>query len=244
MRRSKPKQRLNLKRRILFWVFKFFFVIFLLSLLPVVIYRYVNPLTTPLMWIRWMETGSLQPPPVILKDWVPLKDISNDLIKAVVSTEDGKFFEHAGFDWGAILDAFLHNLNSDKKLGASTITMQTARNAFLWQNRTWIRKTLEAYYTILIEMFWNKARILEVYLNIIEWGDGIFGCSQAAQFYFSQSTKSLSTKNSAWLASILPNPRIWSKKTSAKILLKSKIRILEEMKVVQIPASVLKLINP
>ncbi len=195
------------------------------------------------MWIRWAENEGFRSSSIVIENWVPLKDVSDDLIKAVVSAEDSKFFNHAGFDWSAVGDAFWHNLNSSRKIGASTISMQTARNAFLWQSRTWIRKILEAYYTVLIETFWSKARILEVYLNIIEWGDGIFGCSRAAQFYFSQSTNLLSAEDSAWLASILPNPRVWSRKSSSKKILKSKARILKEMKVVRIPTSVLESIN-
>jgi monofunctional glycosyltransferase len=246
MRRSKLKKkdkRTTLKRRFLLWILKLIVVIFLLSLFPVIIYQYVNPVTTPLMWIRWTENEEIRPSPIVIKNWVPLEDISDNLVKAVVSAEDGKFFNHAGFDWGAVGDAFWHNLTSNKKVGASTISMQTARNAFLWQSRTWFRKILEAYYTVLIETLWSKARILEVYLNIIEWGEGIFGCSRAAQFYFSQSPKTLSVENSAWLASILPNPRVWSKESSSKKIFKAKMRILKGMKVVKIPPSIFKEIS-
>ena len=118
--------------------------------------------------------------------------------------------------------------------------MQTSRNVFLWQSRTWLRKILEAYYTVLIEIFWGKARILEVYLNVIEWGDGIFGSSQAAQIYFSQPTKVLTIKNSVWLASILPNPRVWSKKSSSRNLIKANMRLLKGMKFVKVPSSIFK----
>jgi monofunctional biosynthetic peptidoglycan transglycosylase len=246
MRRSKAKKRnqkekrQTLKRRFLFWVLKFVIFLFLFSLSPVILYRYVDPPTTPLMWIRWAETEGFQPSPVVIENWVPIEDISDNLIKAVISAEDSKFFNHAGFDWDAVGDAFWHNLSSTRKIGASTISMQTARNTFLWQSRTWLRKILEAYYTVLIEAFWGKARILEVYLNIIEWGEGVFGCSQASQLYFSQSAKSLSAESSAWLASVLPNPRAWPKNPNSKRILKSKMRILKGMKVVRIPSSVLE----
>jgi monofunctional glycosyltransferase len=246
MRRSKAKKRnqkekrLTLKRRFLFWILKFFIFLFLFSLSPVALYRYVDPPTSALMLIRWAEAEGFQPSPVVIGNWVPLKDISPNLIKAVISSEDSKFFNHAGFDWDAVGDAFWNNLSSTRKIGASTISMQTAKNAFLWQSRTWLRKILEAYYTVLIEAFWGKARILEVYLNIIEWGEGVFGCSQASQFYFSQSAKSLSVENSAWLASVLPNPRLWPKNPTSKRILKSKMRILKGMKVVRIPTLVLE----
>jgi monofunctional biosynthetic peptidoglycan transglycosylase len=236
--KRKSKKKTSLKRQLLFWGLKVVTVIFLLSLLPVAIYKYVNPPTTPLMWIRWMENEKFSPSPIDLERWVPLSNISENLIKAVVVAEDGNFFRHSGFDWGALGNAFLHNLSSSGKLGASTITMQTARNAFLWQSRTWFRKILEAYYTVLIETFWDKGRILEVYLNIIEWGDGIFGCSKATQFYFSKPVKSLDVESSAWLASILPNPRVWSKVSFARKIIKSNKRIIKGIKVVKIPLSI------
>ena len=137
-----------------------------------------------------------------------LNQISPNLIRAVIAAEDQKFFHHSGFDWQAVEAAIKTNIATDKTVGASTISMQTARNVFLWQDRSWIRKSLEAWFTFLIENLWGKERILEVYLNVIEWGNGIFGCESASLKYFKHSSVTLSPVESALMASVLPNPRI------------------------------------
>lgn len=183
---------------------------FLLSLACVWVYKYVNPPTTPLLVIRWAESGFDTNRPVLLGEWIALDDISPRLVRAVITSEDQKFEWHNGFDWVAVRHAIDVNTSSNRLLGASTISMQTARNVFLWQNRDWFRKGLEAYFTFLIEMIWSKQRILEVYLNIIEWGDGVFGCREAAKKHLKRSVERLSPLESAWLAAILPNPRKWT----------------------------------
>ena len=170
----------------------------------------MNPPTTPLLWIRWMEGDMSQTFSRNLNSWVPLENISKQLLKAVIAAEDQKFFEHKGFDWLAIEYAIKTNFTSDRKVGASTISMQTARNVFLWQKRSLLRKLLESYFTLLIEFFWSKQRILEVYLNVIEWGDGIFGCEQAAMHYFKHPSLKLSPIESAWMAAVLPSPLHWT----------------------------------
>ena len=174
-----------------------FFIAFTMA--PVVIYKFVNPPTTPLMWIRWVESDTPQNLPRYLNTWIPIEEISQNIIKAVLAAEDQKFFIHSGFDWFPIENAIQTNLTTDMKVGASTISMQTARNVFLWQTRTWFRKFLESYFTVLIEFFWGKQRILEVYLNVIEWGDGLYGCEQAAQKYFLRSSK-----HCRWVQMFLP----------------------------------------
>lgn len=174
------------------------------------VYKYVDPPTTPLLFIRWAESGFDTRRPLLLGQWIALEDISPRLVRAVITSEDQKFERHNGFDWAAVRRAIDVNIKSNRLVGASTISMQTARNVFLWQNRDWIRKGLEAYFTFLIEIFWSKQRILEVYLNIIEWGDGVFGCRDAAQTHFNRSVERLSALESAWLAAILPNPRRWT----------------------------------
>ena len=206
-----------------------------LTVVPVLVYRVVNPPTTPLMWIRWAESEYDPGAPRHLHRWVPLSRISPHLIKAVLTSEDQKFFEHNGFDWDAAEAAFHHNLRSERKIGASTISMQTARNVFLWQERTWLRKTLEAYFTFLIEVFWGKDRILEVYFNVIEWGDGVFGCADAAQKYFKHPPRKVSPIESAWMAAILPNPRKWSSNPSSKLVETRQARILNSMRLIHLP---------
>lgn len=180
-----------------------------LSVSLVLLYKYVDPPTTPLLWIRWAESGFDVERPKLLGEWASLDDISPDLVRAVLTSEDQKFEWHGGFDWSAVKNAIEVNLNSNRLVGASTISMQTARNVFLWQNRDWVRKALEAYFTVLIETIWDKRRILEVYLNIIEWGDGVFGCREASRVHFNRPVSRVSPLESAWLAAILPNPRKW-----------------------------------
>ena len=178
--------------------------------MPVLVYRFVDPPTTPLLWIRWVESGYDKAYPTLLKHWIPLNQISPNLVRAVIVAEDQKFYNHSGFDWYAVEAAIRINLGTDKTVGASTISMQTARNVFLWQDRNWLRKSLEVWFTFLIENLWTKKRILEVYLNVIEWGNGMFGCEHASRKYYKHSSATLSPVESALMASVLPNPRTWS----------------------------------
>jgi len=201
---------------------------------PVVIYKFVNPPTTPLMWIRWVESDTPQNLPRYLNTWIPIEEISQNIIKAVLAAEDQKFFIHSGFDWLAIENAIQTNLTTDMKVGASTISMQTARNVFLWQTRTWFRKFLESYFTVLIEFFWGKQRILEVYLNVIEWGDGLYGCEQAAQKYFLRSSKILSPVESTWMAAVLPSPRHWTVSPTPKHVQTRQMKIMSTLPYMQI----------
>jgi monofunctional biosynthetic peptidoglycan transglycosylase len=150
---------------------------------------------------------------VFKKNWVPIDKISKQLQRAVISSEDQNFVEHHGFDFDAIGKAYDYNKNKKggkPAIGASTISQQTAKNVFLWQGRTYIRKALEAYFTVLIELIWSKERILEVYLNVIEMGDGIYGAEAASQIYFHVPAKQLSRQQAAAIAAILPNPRRWN----------------------------------
>lgn len=205
------------------------------TLIPVLVFRYVNPPTTPLMWIRGSDSATEAQRS--LATWQSLNNISPHLIKAVIAAEDQKFFTHHGFDWKAIEYAIQVNITSDRKIGASTISMQTARNVFLWQERTWLRKILEGYFTILIEFFWEKRRTLEIYLNVIEWGEGVFGCEKAAQKYFKRSSSSLSPVESAWMAAVLPNPRKWSRQPVPPHVRARQAKILDSMVTLRIPTN-------
>ncbi len=227
------------KKLIQIHIWKVTFDLFLcfvaLTMSSVVFYKFVNPSTTPLMWIRWMESGTPQNLPRYLNAWIPIEEISQNIVKAVLAAEDQKFFLHNGFDWLAIEYAIQANLTTDRKLGASTISMQTARNVFLWQTRSWLRKLLESYFTVLIEFFWSKKRILEVYLNVIEWGDGLYGCEPAAQKYFLRSSKTLSPVESAWMAAVLPSPRHWTVRPTPKHVQARQIKIMDTLPYMQIP---------
>lgn len=176
----------------------------------VFVFRFVDPPLTPLMLIRATEQWSDNKPMKIRHDWKPVDEISENMQLAVLASEDQKFFDHAGFDWEAIDDAVDHNENHKRKRGASTITQQTAKNLFLWPQRSWIRKGFEAYFTVLLEFWWPKKRIMEVYLNVIEMGDGVYGTEAAAMYYFSHHSTRMTAAESAALAAILPNPLKWS----------------------------------
>jgi len=175
------------------------------SILLVALYRVVPPPATPLMLIRAAEGYGLT------KSWRPLDAISPQLIRAVLAGEDQKFCEHHGFDWDAIHEAWRRYRRGGGGLrGASTASMQTAKNVFLWPGRDWVRKALEAYFTALIELAWGKERIIEVYLNVTEWGPGIYGAEVAAQYHLHKSARALSADEASRLAAILPDPLQWS----------------------------------
>lgn len=237
-KKSASRKKVSLKRRVAWIAFDLILCFLAFTVIPVLLYRVVNPPTTPLMWIRWAESGYQNDQPLKIRQWASLNEISTNLIRAVLTAEDQKFFNHGGFDWEAMQAAFKHNFESDNKRGASTISMQTARNVFLWQERTWVRKILEAYFTLLIELLWPKHRILEVYLNVIEWGDGVFGCQSASHDFFNHPPKSISPVESAWMAAVLPNPRAWSIKHPPKRVLDRQAKILKEMYHTHIPSKV------
>lgn len=178
----------------------------LLSLLLTLVYRWMPVPMTPLMLLRWAdpEVGKLR------KDWVPLDKISDYMILAVIVQEDQNFFEHEGFDFKAIRKAIEENKIKKRPRGASTISQQTAKNVFLWPQRSWIRKGLEVWFTFLIETFWTKRRILEVYLNVIETGRGIYGVEAAARIYFGKPASSLAAQEAAFIAAVIPSPLRYS----------------------------------
>jgi monofunctional biosynthetic peptidoglycan transglycosylase len=177
------------------------FVVFLLLPLGLtLIFRWLPPPVTPLMVIRWVEGYGIR------KDWTPIESISPNLLRAVIASEDAKFCTHSGFDWAAIDNAIDRYEEGGKVLGASTISMQTAKNVFLWPGRNFVRKGLEAWLTLFVEQLWPKRRILEIYLNIAEWGEGIYGAEAAARHHFRKSAKSLTSREAALLALVLPDP--------------------------------------
>lgn len=175
------------------------------------IFRFIPVPVTPLMLIRLTDQIGAGKPMKLRKDWVSKDNISNYLQLAVVCTEDQNFLTHHGFDIKAIEKAIEHNKRSKRKRGASTISQQTAKNLFLWEGRSWVRKGLEVYFTFLIETFWSKERIMEVYLNIIEMGDGVYGAEAASQEYFNKSAKQISMGEAATIACLLPSPIRYSK---------------------------------
>jgi len=187
-------------------IWKMCIAFFIISILSVIIYRWLPVPITPLMIIRDIEQLTDGKGVVMKHDWVPLADISPKLQLAVVCSEDQNYLKHFGFDMGAIKKAMTENEKGKRFRGGSTITQQTAKNVFLWQGRSYVRKAFEAYFTLLIEVFWSKERIMEVYLNSIEMGNGIYGAESAAQFWFHKSAKKLSKDEASAIAAILPNP--------------------------------------
>lgn len=180
------------------------------SALLVLVFRFVPPPGTMLMVERKIESWVDGKPIDLQRDWQAWDNISDDLKVAVIAGEDQKFSEHWGFDISAIRAAFIHNEQGGPIRGASTLSQQVSKNVFLWSGRSWLRKGLEAWFTALIEVFWSKQRILEVYLNSAEWDDGVFGAQAAAQHHFGVNARGLSRQQASLLAAVLPNPRNWS----------------------------------
>lgn len=211
------------------WVFKVAIGFFILSVFSAIVFRWVPVPFTPLMLIRNVEQWSKGEKAPFEHDWVSMDKISQNLAKAVIVSEDQKFMEHFGFDVEAIEKAYEKNKKGKKIKGASTITQQTAKNVFLWPSRTYVRKGFEVYFTFLIEVFWSKNRILEVYLNSIEMGKGIYGAEAAAQHWFRKPAAKLSSYEAASIAAILPNPRRYRASGSSGYIERRKNWILRQM---------------
>ncbi|WP_291781142.1 monofunctional biosynthetic peptidoglycan transglycosylase [Cecembia sp.] len=213
--------------RILIKIILWFFI---LSIGFTVLYRFVPVPITPLMVIRLYEQAKDEKKVLRLyKDWVSMQKISKHVPQAVVAAEDQKFLTHKGFDWEAMEKAWEQNKKGKRIKGASTISQQTAKNVFLWPGRTLVRKGLEAYFTFLIEFIWPKARIMEVYLNVIEMGEGIYGIEAAAQHYFKKPAEKLTRNEAALIAAVLPNPRRWNPSRPTPYIQGRQVWILRQM---------------
>lgn len=204
------------------------------TILAVVALRFLPVYFTPLMFIRLAEQAKEGKELVMHHHWVALDEMSPELPVAVMASEDQRFLTHHGFDYKAIEKAAKRNTEkkNKRKLGASTITQQTAKNVFLWPGRTWVRKGLEAYFTALIEMMWSKQRIMEVYLNSIEMGDGIYGADAVAKRHFHCDAKELTRLQCAQIAATLPNPRKYNSANPSSYMLTRRDQILHQMKTV------------
>ena len=220
--KSFGKRVLKLFLKILKWFF-------ILSIASVILFRFIPVPFTPLMLIRCGEQIFSSDKKLKLhKDWTSLDEMSSAMPLAVMAAEDQNFEEHFGFDFNAIRKAEQYNeRHKGKKLkGASTISQQTAKNVFLFPARSWVRKGFEVYFTFLIEICWSKKRIMEVYLNVIEMGEGIYGAEAAAQEYFHKPAKKLSIREASLLAAVLPNPRKWSPAKPTPYILQKSGRIM------------------
>lgn len=216
-------------RKIFRWIWKATLWFFALSILSVIIFKWVPVPITPLMMTRAIENKIDGKDMILTHDWEPIENISPNLQKAVIASEDGNFLKHNGFDFKAMQKAFKNNQKGKRLKGGSTISQQTAKNVFLWQGRSYLRKGLEAYFTVLIELIWGKERIMEVYINSIEMGNGVYGAEAAAQHWYRKSAADLTKQEAAGIAAILPNPRKYKATNSSSYIQRRKGKIVRVM---------------
>lgn len=216
-------------KRILIWCRNILIFLFVSSLLAVVAFKFIPVYYTPLMLIRLYDQHKAGKPFKLDHKWVPLSEIAQPLIQAVVASEDNLFLDHNGFDIEQIQKARDEAEKGKRVRGASTISQQTAKNVFLLPTKSYIRKGIEAYFTLLIEWIWGKERIMEVYLNSIEMGDGIYGAEAVAQAHFKKPAARLSAGEAALIAASLPNPRKFNSGKPSPYMLKRQGQILSLM---------------
>ncbi|MGY5849318.1 monofunctional biosynthetic peptidoglycan transglycosylase [Salegentibacter sp. F14] len=213
-------------KKIFRFLWKLLVTLILCSVLMVILYSWIPVRFTPLMGIRYLEDSGQ----IIRHTWVPQEEISLHLQLGVVASEDQNFLSHNGFDFEAIEKAIEENREGRPMRGASTISQQTAKNLFLWPGRNWVRKGLEVYFTFLMETFLSKKRILEIYLNSVEMGPGIFGAEEAAQYWFNKPASRLTPSEAAAIAAILPNPRHYKANPASSYIENRKKWIIRQMR--------------
>jgi monofunctional glycosyltransferase len=227
MRKNGKKQ--SLFRKILFGLKWIVIAFFTSSIFFVIVYRFVNPPITTFMVYKTASQIINGEKIKLEKSWVKIEDISPNMIRAVIAAEDNRFVAHWGIDTKAIKEAIEHNKNGNTTHGASTISQQTAKNVFLWPSRTFVRKGLEFYFTMLIEGIWGKKRIMEVYLNVIETGSGIYGVEKAAEKYFHSNCQNLTDSQAAIIAAALPSPQKYNPANPGKYLTSRQEQIMSLM---------------
>jgi monofunctional biosynthetic peptidoglycan transglycosylase len=206
----------------------------LLSVVGVLLFRFLPVIGTPLMVIRSVQSLSEGERPVVNYRWVPYEQISDHLKRAVIASEDQRFYSHHGFDRIEIEKAIRENKSRKKARGASTISQQTAKNLFLWPRSSWLRKGLEAWFTLLIELLWPKERILEVYLNIMETGKGLYGAEAVARTHFNTTAAKLTPQQSALIAATLPNPLVYNSLQPGTYIKRRQAWILRQMHTIRL----------
>lgn len=199
------------------------YILILANILFIVWGKFFNPPITLTQIGGILDYGKLE------RDYISYDEMGNNVKKAVIASEDQAFFTHKGFDYKAIEKAMAHNQKGKKLRGGSTISQQTAKNIFLWQGRSWLRKGLETIYTFIIELVWGKDVILERYLNSIEMGQGVFGVEAASNYYFKKSSRNLTKSEAAWIATILPSPKKYDPKNPSSYLQKKHRWIMRQM---------------
>lgn len=222
-------------RRLFTWVKRLILLFFASTILAVVIYGIVPVPVTPLMVIRVVQQVADGQKPKLKHSWVSGSQISDHLKLAVIASEDQRFYEHMGFDLNQIKKAQRENKWRKRPRGASTISQQTAKNVFLWPKSSWFRKGLEVYFTVLIELFWTKDRILTVYLNSMETGNGLYGAQAVAREHFGTTANLLTQSQSALIAATLPNPRRFNSANPSPYIRKRQQQIIRQMRTIRIP---------
>ena len=220
-------QLLTKVRRIIRWIVLLFFGSTILSVFA---YKWLPVYVTPLMVIRCVQQVRRGETIRLRHHWVPMEEMSIYMPVAVMASEDQRFLEHRGFDLVEIENAIREQVSGRRRRGGSTISQHTAKNVFLWPDRSWLRKGLEVYFTALIELVWGKHRIMEVYLNSIEMGDGIYGAEAVAQWHFGRSASELTRPNCALVAATLPNPIKFSSKEPSPYMLRRQTAIMKQMR--------------
>lgn len=220
---NKEKARSFLKK-LWKWSKRIFLWLFIAQFIYIILLRWVNPPITMTQLVSWVSGHGLK------RDYVSRGNMSPQARLAVIASEDQLFPDHNGFDWKSIKKAMEYNQKKPGRIrGGSTISQQVAKNVFLWQGRSWVRKGLEMYFTFMIETFWGKKRIMEMYLNVIEMGDGIFGIEAAAQTYFGKPARNLNKQEASMIAACLPNPKRYKVKPASAWLMRRSRAIQQQM---------------
>jgi monofunctional glycosyltransferase len=220
------------------WIKKIFFFLFIAQFIYIILLKWVNPPITITQLSSWISGHGLK------RDYVGRNAISPNAKLAVIASEDQLFPDHNGFDWKSIKKAMQYNKKKPGRVhGASTISQQVAKNVFLWQGRNWIRKGLETYFTFMIELCWSKKRILDVYLNIVETGDGVFGIEMASREYFNKPASSLTRREAAMIAGCLPNPKKYKVKPPSSFILARASFIMRQMNNLQSDPDIQRIIE-
>jgi monofunctional biosynthetic peptidoglycan transglycosylase len=243
MKAKKEKEKQNQNRglagRIWLWTKRLFLALFIAQLLYIIVLKWIDPPLTLTQLGSWVSGDGLK------RDYVSGDEISSNLKLAVIASEDQIYPDHSGFDWKNIKKAMAYNEKKPNRVrGASTISQQVAKNVFLWQGRDWIRKGLEIYFTKMIEWIWGKERILEVYLNVIEMGKGIYGAEAAAQSYFGKPAKNLTRREAAMIAACLPNPKVLTVKPMHRQVASRSSWVVGQMNYLQKDPDVQAVIKP
>jgi monofunctional biosynthetic peptidoglycan transglycosylase len=221
------------------WTKRIFLILFVAQLIYIVVLRWINPPITITQFVSWISGHGMK------RDYVDEDAISYNAKLAVISSEDQLFADHSGFDWKSIQKAMKYNEKKPGRVrGASTISQQVAKNVFLWQGRSWLRKGLETYFTFMIELIWGKKRILEVYLNVSEMGEGIFGIERAANIYFNKPAASLTRQEAALIAACLPNPKRLKVKPASNYVAARSRKIMQQMNFLLPDPEIREIIEP